>query len=59
MLAAFDKIHGRIIKLLDTIKGYQTDNRRLELDALRYDLSVQKVTGAIDIDPIEDDDIEE
>lgn len=59
LLAAFDKIHGRIIKLLDTIKGYQTDNRRLELDALRYDLSVQKITGAIDIDPFEDDDIEE
>lgn len=59
LLTAFDKIHGRIIKLLDTIKGYQTDNKKLELDTLRYDLSVQKVTGVIDIDPFEDDEIEE
>ena len=60
LITAFDKIHGRIIKLLDTIKSYQTDKKRLELDTLRYDLSKQKATGSIEVDPFdEDEDAEE
>lgn len=55
LITAFDKIHGRIIKLLDTIKGYQTDQKRLELDTLRYDLSRQKATGTIEVDPFADE----
>lgn len=60
LITAYDKIHGRIIKLLDTIKSYQTDKKRLELDTLRYDLSKQKATGSIEVDPFdEDEDTEE
>lgn len=54
LITAYDKIHGRIIKLLDTIKSYHTDKKRLELDTLRYDLSKQKATGSIEVDPFDE-----
>lgn len=54
---AFDRVHGRIIKLLDSIKTYQMDMRRLELDELRYDLAKQKASGAIEIDVSDDEPI--
>ena len=38
-----NKVHGRIIKLLDSIRAYELDNRRLTLE--------QKITGEYDIDP--------
>ena len=45
----WNKTHGRILKLLDTIKSYQLENRRISLDEKRYVLMKQKVTGAYDI----------
>lgn len=50
LLQAFDRIHGRIIKLLDSIKTYQIDKERIELDKLRYELSKEKVKGAFEFD---------
>ncbi len=50
LLVAFDRIHGRIIKLLDSIKTYQLDCRRIELDQQRYDLSKEKIKGAFEFD---------
>lgn len=50
LMNAFDRIHGRIIKLIDTIKNYEIDKKKVELDALRYDLAKQKATGAIEIE---------
>lgn len=50
LLVAFDRIHGRIIKLLDSIKTYQLDCKRTELDQQRYELSKEKVKGAFEFD---------
>lgn len=48
--AELNKTHGRILKLLDTIKSYQLESRRLSLEEKRYSLMKQKITGAFDID---------
>ncbi|KXO14478.1 hypothetical protein HMPREF3189_01677 [Clostridiales bacterium KA00134] len=50
LLVAFDRIHGRIIKLLDSIKTYQLDCKRIELDQQRYELSKEKVKGTFEFD---------
>lgn len=34
--AELNKIHGRIIKLLDSIKGYEMESRRLRLEERKY-----------------------
>lgn len=44
-------MHGRIIKLLDSIKGYEMESRRLRLEERKYNLAKQKLSGAYDIDP--------
>lgn len=46
-----NKVHGRIIKLLDSIRAYELDNRRLTLEERKYRLMKQKITGEYDIDP--------
>lgn len=50
LLVAFDRIHGRIIKLLDSIKTYKLDCQRIELDKQRYELSKDKVKGVFEFD---------
>ncbi len=49
--AELNKIHGRIIKLLDTIKSYELEQRRMGLEEKRYTLMKQKVSGVYDVDP--------
>lgn len=49
--AELNKLHGRIIKLLDSIKAYETEERRLKLAEKQYNLQKQKLTGEFDIDP--------
>ena len=49
--AELNKIHGRIIKLLDSIKGYEMESRRLRLEERKYKLAKQKLSGAFDVDP--------
>lgn len=49
--AELNKIHGRIIKLLDTIKSYELEQRRMSLEEKRYTLMKQKLCGAYDVDP--------
>lgn len=46
-----NKVHGRIIKLIDTMKSYELDRERLALELRRYSLAKQKATGEFDIDP--------
>ncbi|MCI8935210.1 MAG: hypothetical protein HFG24_01975 [Anaerotruncus sp.] len=46
-----NKVHGRIIKLLDSIRAYELDSRRLTLEERKYRLMKQKITGEYDIDP--------
>ncbi|TGY93425.1 hypothetical protein E5329_18575 [Petralouisia muris] len=49
--AELNKIHGRIIKLLDSIKSYELEQRRISLEERRYALMKQKVSGVYDVDP--------
>ena len=46
-----NKLHGRIIKQLDSIKAYELEDRRLRLAEKEYSLKKQRLTGAYDIDP--------
>lgn len=47
----YNKIHGRILKLIDTIKAYEIDSKRLELDERKHELSRQRITGEYNVDP--------
>lgn len=49
--AELNKLHGRIIKLLDSIKAYETEDRRLNLAEKQYKLQKQKLTGEFEFDP--------
>ncbi|MBU5438303.1 hypothetical protein KQI42_09800 [Tissierella sp. MSJ-40] len=50
--AELNKTHGRIIKLLDSIKSYELDNRRIELEEKKYRLTKQRLTGVYNVDPV-------
>lgn len=50
--AELNKTHGRIIKLLDSIKAYEIDQRRLDLEERKYNFAKQKITGEYHIDPL-------
>lgn len=52
---AYNKTHGRILKLLDSIRAHEADNQRLALDERKHELAKQKMLGAYEIHP----DIEE
>ena len=49
--AELNKTHGRIIKLLDTIKSYELEQRRIALEEKRYALMKQKISGEHEVDP--------
>lgn len=49
--AEINKVHGRIIKLLDSIKGYEMEARRLELEERKFRLAKQRATGEYNVDP--------
>ncbi len=49
--AELNKTNGRIIKLLDSIKAYELECRRLHLEERKYNLAKQKLAGVYDIDP--------
>lgn len=49
--AEANKIHGRIIKLLDSIKGYELECRRVRLEERKYNLAKQRLSGAFEVDP--------
>lgn len=49
--AELDKTHGRIIRLLDSVKAYELESRRLLLEERKYRLTKQKLNGEFEIDP--------
>lgn len=49
--AELNKIHGRIIKLLDSIKSYELEQRRISLEEKRYALMKQKISGEYEVNP--------
>jgi len=49
--AEYNKIHGRIIKLIDSIRAYEIDGKRISLDERKHELSKQRLTGEYNVDP--------
>ncbi|RPF48247.1 uncharacterized protein YjcR [Hydrogenoanaerobacterium saccharovorans] len=49
--AEYNKIHGRIIKLLDSIKSYELEKRRIQLEERKYNLAKQRIKGEYEINP--------
>lgn len=49
--AELNKIHGRIIKLLDSVKSYELEQKRISLEERRYSLMKQKASGVYEVDP--------
>lgn len=49
--AAYDKVHGRILKLHDSMRVHNLDTSRLDLEERKHKLSKQKLSGEYDIDP--------
>ncbi|MCH5195931.1 MAG: hypothetical protein J1F28_04415 [Oscillospiraceae bacterium] len=47
----YNKTHGRILKLLDTMRAYEIDGKRLDLDERKHELSKQRITGEYIVDP--------
>jgi uncharacterized protein YjcR len=49
--AEYDKVHGRILKLIDTMRTYEADGKRLDLDERKHKINKMRITGEYDIDP--------
>lgn len=47
----YNKIHGRIIKLIDSIRAYEMDSKRINLDERKHELTKQRITGEYNVDP--------
>nr|DAW24684.1 MAG TPA: terminase small subunit [Caudoviricetes sp.] len=43
------KLDGRILKAIDSMKSYEIEDKRLQLERLKYELAVQRLTGEIEI----------
>lgn len=54
--AELNRLHGRIIKQIDSMKSYEIEHQRMNLEERKYNLAKQKLTGEIIID---DDETEE
>lgn len=52
--AELNRLNGRIIKLLDSMRTSEAEAERMKLEKMKYDLARQKALGAFEIDPEED-----
>lgn len=48
--AELNRLHGRIIKQIDSMKSYEIESRRLDLEERKYQLAKQKLIGEYTID---------
>lgn len=53
--AELNKLNGRIIKLLDSMRAQEMETQRIELEKLKYNLAKQKALGEFDVDPAEEE----
>ena len=51
-----NKVHGRLLKVLDSIKAYEIEERHLTLQQQQYELQRSKALGEFDVDLEEDED---
>lgn len=49
--AEYNKTHGRILKLIDSIRAREIDVKRLDLDERKHTLTKQRLSGEYIIDP--------
>ena len=49
--AELNKLNGRIIKLLDSMRAHEADQSRIALEHLKYQLARQKALGEFEVDP--------
>lgn len=49
--AEYNKLHGRILKLVDSIRAQGIDLKRLDLDERKHTLAKQRLSGEYSIDP--------
>lgn len=54
--AELTKVDGRILKAIDSMKAYEIEDRRIQIEQSKYELARQRLTGEIDI---RDDGVEE
>lgn len=47
----YNKVHGRILKLIDSIRARETDGKRISLDERKHELTRQRITGEYNINP--------
>lgn len=57
--AELNRLHGRIIKQIDSIKTYEMEDRRMTLEEKKYILAKQKLSGVYDFDDETDEIIDE
>lgn len=55
--AELNKLHGRIIKQIDSMKSLEMEEQRLKLEERKYKLAKQKLTGEIEVDEGEEEEI--
>lgn len=48
--AELNRLHGRIIKQIDSMKSLEMEERRLKLEERKYNLAKQKLTGEFNFD---------
>lgn len=48
--AELNRLHGRIIKQIDSMKSFEMEERRLKLEERKYSIAKQKLTGEFIID---------
>ncbi len=53
--AELNKLHGRIIKQLDSIKSYEIEQRHIELAERRFKFDRQKAAGAFEYDEVQEE----
>lgn len=49
--AEYSKLHGRLLKLIDSMRAHGMDVKRLDLEERKHTLAKQKLSGEFDIDP--------
>jgi hypothetical protein len=47
----YNKNHGRILKLIDSMRAHEADKKRIDLDERKHTLAKQRLSGEFNIDP--------
>ena len=56
---ALYKVQGRIAKIADSLRAIEENKERMELERQRLDIMRMRATGAVQVDPQEEVDIDD